>query len=89
MEIILGQRLKELRAEKKLTQKEVAEYLRISSVTYLRYEKAPKGAVLRTFGGTCGFFRSVHGLSIGLERILKYRRGESSFLPDISLKPPK
>ena len=42
LEIILGQRLKELRAEKKLTQKEVAEYLRISSVTYLRYEKAQR-----------------------------------------------
>ena len=35
----LGRRLKELRAEKGLTQQQVAEHFRISSVTDLRYEK--------------------------------------------------
>ena len=38
MEIILGQRLKELRAEKKLTQKEVAEKLGMLQPAYARYE---------------------------------------------------
>ena len=42
MEIILGKRLKELRTEKGFTQQEVADYFKISSVTYLRYEKAQR-----------------------------------------------
>lgn len=42
MEIILGQRLRELREEEGLTQKQVAEKLGISSVTYLHYEKAQR-----------------------------------------------
>ena len=37
MEIILGQRLKGLREEAGLTQKEVAAKLGINSVTYLHY----------------------------------------------------
>lgn len=39
MEIMLGTRLKELREEKKLTQKELAQKLHINPVTYFRYEK--------------------------------------------------
>lgn len=39
METILGQRLKELRKEAGLTQKELANALGINSVTYLHYEK--------------------------------------------------
>ncbi len=39
MKIILGQRLRELREEKGLTQKQFAEKLNIHSVTYLHYEK--------------------------------------------------
>lgn len=35
----LGQRLFELRKERLLTQKQVADMLDINSVTYLRYEK--------------------------------------------------
>ncbi len=36
---IFGERLKELRKEKGLSQKEVADYLNISSITLLHYEK--------------------------------------------------
>ena len=39
MKILLGKRLKELREEKGLTQKQFAEKLGINSVTYLHYEK--------------------------------------------------
>lgn len=39
MEVTLGTRLKELREEKKLTQKEFAQILKINNVTYFRYEK--------------------------------------------------
>lgn len=39
MEIILGQRLKELREEKQLTQKQLADIFNLNSVTYLHYEK--------------------------------------------------
>lgn len=39
MKIILGQRLKELRQEKGLTQKQLSKDLNINSVTYLHYEK--------------------------------------------------
>lgn len=34
MEILLGKRLKELREERKLTQQQVADALKINSVTY-------------------------------------------------------
>ncbi len=39
MKIILGKRLKELREERNLTQKQLADMLGINSVTYLHYEK--------------------------------------------------
>ena len=39
MKILLGQRLKDLRTEHNLTQREMAELFHINSVTYLHYEK--------------------------------------------------
>ena len=39
MEIILGKRLRELREEKRYTQRQLAELLHLNSVTYLHYEK--------------------------------------------------
>ena len=67
LEIILGQRLKELRAEKKLTQKEVAEYLRISSVTYLRYEKAQREPSLELLAELAIFFGVSTDYLLGLK----------------------
>jgi len=40
--IILGERLRELRKELGLTQKEIAKKLNIHSVTYLHYEKSER-----------------------------------------------
>ncbi len=42
MKIILSERLKELREENGLTQKQIAAKLEISSVAYLRYEKSQR-----------------------------------------------
>lgn len=42
MEIILGERLKELRADHGMTQRELAQKLGINSVTYLHYEKGQR-----------------------------------------------
>ena len=42
MQTLLGKRLKELREEKNLTQKQLAEMLNMNSVTYLHYEKAQR-----------------------------------------------
>lgn len=39
---ILGQRLKELREERSLTQRQLADELGINSVTYLHYEKSQR-----------------------------------------------
>lgn len=39
MEITLGVRLKELREERNLTQKQLADKFNLNSVTYFRYEK--------------------------------------------------
>lgn len=42
MKIILGERLKELREEKGLTQRQFAELFNLNSVTYLHYEKGQR-----------------------------------------------
>lgn len=42
MKIILSERLKELREENGMTQKQIAAKLGISSVAYLRYEKSQR-----------------------------------------------
>lgn len=42
MKLKLGERLKELRLEKRLTQAEIAKALGLNSVTYLRYEKSQR-----------------------------------------------
>ena len=42
MTIKLGERLKELRLEKGLTQQELADKLKINAVTYLHYEKSQR-----------------------------------------------
>ena len=56
MEILLGKRLKELREEKGLTQKEVANALQLHSVTYLHYEKDQREPPLKVLMDMATFF---------------------------------
>lgn len=42
MQIFLSKNLKELRLERGYTQKQIAELLKINSVTYLHYEKGQR-----------------------------------------------
>ena len=55
MEIILGKRLKELREEKGLTQKQLAAQLNLHSVTYLHYEKSQREPPLPFWGKWLSF----------------------------------
>ena len=56
MDINLGQRLKELREERKMTQKQVAQALNLNSVTYLRYEKSQREPSLSVLADMASFF---------------------------------
>ncbi len=56
MEIILGKRLKELREELNLTQKELADKLGLNPVTYLRYEKSQREPSLLILAEMAKFF---------------------------------
>lgn len=66
MEILLGKRLKELREEKGLTQKEVAERLIIHSVTYLHYEKSQREPPLKLLAEMANFFDVSTDYLLGL-----------------------
>ncbi len=67
MEIILGKRLKELREERGLTQKEVADALKIHSVTYLHYEKGQREPPLSLLADMAKFFGESVDYLLGLE----------------------
>ena len=67
MEIFLGQRLKELREESGLTQKQLAERLGINSVTYLHYEKAQREPPLALLADMAKFFDVSTDYLLGLE----------------------
>ena len=56
MEILLGKKLKELREERELTQKEVAAALNINAVTYLHYEKSQREPPLSLLADMAKFF---------------------------------
>ena len=56
MKTNLGQRLKELREEKGLTQKQLAEKLGINSVTYLHYEKEQREPPLSLLADIAKFY---------------------------------
>ena len=56
MQIFLGKNLKELRLERGLTQKEVADALKINSVTYLHYEKDQREPPLTLLAEMAVFF---------------------------------
>ena len=67
MEIILGKRLKELREERGLTQKQVAEALKIHSVTYLHYEKDQREPPLSLLADMAKFYGETVDYLLGLE----------------------
>ena len=56
MKIFLGQRLKELRESKGLTQKQLSEKLNIHSVTYLHYEKEQREPPLSLLADIAKFY---------------------------------
>lgn len=66
MKIILGQRLKELREEKGLTQKELAKALYLHSVTYLHYEKAQREPPLSVLADMALYFDVSTDYLLGL-----------------------
>ena len=67
MEISLGKRLKELRKERGLTQKEVAEALGIHSVTYLHYEKGQHEPPLSLLADMAKFYGESVDYLLGIE----------------------
>lgn len=60
MKTILGIRLKELREERGLTQREIARELGINSVTYLHYEKEQREPPLALLAD----FAEFYGVSV-------------------------
>lgn len=67
MEILLAKRLKELREELKLTQKEVAQKLNLHSVTYLHYEKGQREPPLAILAEMAIFFDVSVDYLLGLK----------------------
>ena len=66
MEILLGKRLKELREEKGLTQKELSAMLNLHSVTYLHYEKSQREPPLAVLVYMARFFEVSTDYLLGL-----------------------
>ena len=66
MEILLGQRLKELREERGLTQKQLSAKLGLNSVTYLHYEKAQREPPLAVLVQMAQFFEVTTDYLLGL-----------------------
>lgn len=67
MKIILGERLKELREDKNLTQKQIAEKLNINSVTYLHYEKSQREPPLSLLADMAKYYGVTVDYLLGLE----------------------
>ena len=66
MEILLGERLKELREERQLTQKQLAALLNLHSVTYLHYEKSQREPPLIILVKMAKFFDVTTDYLLGL-----------------------
>lgn len=66
MKIILGQRLKELREERGMTQKQLAQALGLNSVTYLHYEKSQREPPLSLLADMAAFFEVSVDYLLGL-----------------------
>ena len=67
MQIILGKRLKELREERNLTQKQLSEKLNLNSVTYLHYEKSQREPPLSVLADMAKFFDVSVDYLLGLK----------------------
>ena len=67
MKVLLGKRLKELREERDLTQKQVADALKINSVTYLHYEKSQREPPLILLMEMAEFFNVSTDYLLGLK----------------------
>ena len=67
MEIFLGKRLRELREEKGLTQKQVAIALNLHSVTYLHYEKAQREPPLSVLADMAAYYEVSTDFLLGLK----------------------
>ncbi|MBO4962145.1 MAG: helix-turn-helix transcriptional regulator [Clostridia bacterium] len=67
--MFLGKRLRELRLENKLTQKQVAEKLNINSVTYLHYEKDQREPPLSLLAEIAIFYDVSVDYLLGLKNI--------------------
>ena len=66
MKIILGPRLKELREERGMTQKQLAQALGLNSVTYLHYEKSQREPPLSLLADMAAFFEVSVDYLLGL-----------------------
>ena len=69
MEIYLGKRLRELRKELGLTQKQVAQHLNLNCVTYLHYEKSQREPPLALLADMAKFFDVTVDYLLGLSDI--------------------
>ncbi len=69
MKIILGERLKELRLERGLTQKQIAEKLNLNCVTYLHYEKAQREPPLGVLADIAAFYGVSTDFLLGITDI--------------------
>ena len=67
MEIILGKRLRELREEKRYTQRQLAELLHLNSVTYLHYEKEQREPPLSLLADIAVFYNVSVDYLLGLK----------------------
>ena len=67
MEIKLGERLRELRKESGLTQKEVAAKFNLNSVTYLHYEKSQREPSLSRLADFAAFYKVSVDYLLGIK----------------------
>ena len=67
MKILLGERLKELREEKGLTQKELSCELKLNSVTYLHYEKSQREPPLQLLVEMAKYFNVSVDYLLGVD----------------------
>ena len=66
MMILLGERLRELREEQGLTQKELSKRLGLNSVTYLHYEKSQREPPLSVLVEMAKYFEVSTDFLLGL-----------------------